>query len=131
MFTGMLNHKTCLIILIGLCPLWLIPRQATSQSSPNSRITVPPPPDLPSYTWNIRSETGIELTGLKAPFTLYDALWRQKKIAHPYSRQTSDSLQWVEHQIWICRLDFEVDSAQAARGDGRIVFEEIMTHARV
>ncbi|MBM3411251.1 MAG: hypothetical protein FJY18_06440, partial [Bacteroidetes bacterium] len=112
----------------------------SAQSNSNNRFAAPPPlipppapppPDLASYTWRIQSETGMELTGIKAPFTLYDALWRMKKIAHPYSQQTSDSVQWVEQLVWVCRLDFEVDSLQASRSDGRIVFEEIMTHARV
>ena len=106
----------------------------SAQSNSINRFTAPPPPpppDLASYTWSIQSETGMKLTGIKAPFTLYDALWRLKKIAHPYSQQTSDSVQWVEQLVWVCRLDFEVDSLQASRSDGRIVFEEIMTHARI
>jgi beta-mannosidase len=125
-------------MLVGLGVLGLHPKGVSAQSmgvsaqsNNNIRYVAPPPPDLSAHSWSIKSETGMELTGIKAPFTLYDALWRLKKIAHPYSQQTSDSVQWVEKQIWVCRLDFEVDSLQASRNDGRIVFEEIMTHARV
>jgi len=131
MFICVPNSKICQNILLSIYLLWAIPQQAESQSISSDRCLAPPPPDLESPLWNIRSESGIELNDIKAPFTLYDALWRLKKITHPYNRQTSDSLQWVEQQLWMCRLDFEVDSAQAVRGDARIVFEEIMTHARV
>lgn len=126
-----LGKRVGLGMLVGLGVLGLHPKMVSAQSNSINRFAAPPPPDLASYTWSIQSETGMELTGIKAPFTLYDALWRLKKIAHPYSRQTSDSVQWVEQLVWVCRLDFEVDSLQASRSDGRIVFEEIMTHARI
>ncbi len=127
----MFTNKSWLISLIGFSVLLMNPDRLKSQSTTNTNLSVPHPPDLSAYAWSIRSETGIELNGIKAPFTLYDALWRMRKMTHPYSREASDSVQWVEQQMWVCRLDFEVDSAQAARADGRIVFEEIMTHARV
>jgi len=131
MFGHMLRFKTFQKIHLALHLLWFAHLPLHAQTAPGTRPSLPPPPDLAAQVWSINSASGIELVGIKAPFTLYDALWRQRKIEHPYNRQASDSLQWVEQQIWICRMEFEADSTQAARSDARIVFEQIMTHARV
>ena len=111
----------CALLTMPLC----------AQPVVDARPQPPQPPEISAREWTVESDEGIRLEGIQAPFTLYDALWRRQRIGHPYDRQQSDSVQWVEKNRWRCELTFEADPAQAARRDGRIVFQQIMTHARV
>ncbi len=81
--------------------------------------------------WEFKKVGTNEWLKAKVPGTVQEDLLRLNQIPHPHIGTNEDSIQWIENEDWIYKLNFELDDSILIKTNHNLIFYGVDTYADI